>query len=254
MEIVFVAGPPRSGTTLVTGLLQDEKSYPMLPECTYLSRIIGLCQEIKTYPDKTRYASFIKDNESLYRIFQPSIKAMIHNVISDFEPKNTLVLKDPELSMILEALQPLISFPFKVVACIRDPRDVAASWLNVLKRKKCSYDFRKEISKLFGYYYGIMQAEDKMSDAILKVFRYEDLLKPLGAQELEVFTGCSVNVNNPYANKSFEFDKNDPFCSSNYGNKITFGSLRRFERDLTHSEICQIEEMFSGVMAWGGYE
>jgi len=254
MDIVFVAGPPRSGTTLISGLLQGEETYPMLPECTYLTRIISLCHEIKTYPDKTRFTSFIKSNESLYRIFQPSVKAMIENTVSDYESKNILVLKDPELSKVLDILPDLIPYSFKVVACIRDPRDVVFSWQNVLKKQGKTYDFIEEISIIFSYYHGIMQAETTLPNGMLKIVRYEDVLKQEGAYELEQFTGCRVNSDSPYTNRSFEFDTADPFASVNYGRHITLGSLRRFEKDLSKSEVSQVEEMFAGVMVWGSYE
>lgn len=267
MDIVFIAGPPRSGTTLTAGLLQGDNTYPMLPECTYLSRLMALCNEIQTYPDKTRYESYIKTDDSLYRIFQPSVKTMIENSISNFDTKEILVLKDPELSMILGVLPKLIPFKFKIVACIRDPRDVVASWLNVMKKKhepthwlksltgkNKPYDFEAEILKLFEYYYRIIQAEKVISHDIFKVFRYEDVVTETGAQALATFTGCNVGIGGAYATRSFEFDKDDPFNSVNYGSEVTLGSLRRFEKDLTRSEISKVEEMFAGVMLWGGYE
>ncbi|WP_038246565.1 sulfotransferase family protein [Ghiorsea bivora] len=138
MDIVFVAGLPRSGTTLISGLLQGEEAYPMLPECIYLTRIISLCHKIKTYPDKTRFTSFIKSNE--------------------------------------------------------------------------------------------------------------------GAYELAHFTGCKVDMDNPYSKRSFEFDKANLFSSVNYGSDITAASLRWLEKDLSEAEVSQVEEMFAGVMAWGNYE
>lgn len=252
-SIIFVAGPPRSGTTLLAGMLNDSvETYPVFPECTYLSRIISLYHEILTYPDQTRYEAFIKDKHGLLNIFRPSVKEMIKNVVAGLPERNILVLKDPELSPLIEVLEDIVSFPLKVVACVRDPRDVMSSWVEVLRKKNEKFDFSHETARIYTYYYGLMNAEKQCDSSFMKTVRYEDIVRSIGFDELSSFSGFCVSTSNEQE-RVFEYNKVDPFYSNNYGKKTVSTSIGRYKKDLSRRQIRIVNKMFAGVIEKYGY-
>lgn len=129
---IFVVGPPRSGTTLINSLLTGGAIHPMLPECTYFTRIINLYNEIKLYPEQKRFAAYFGSEEFLGEIFQLLIRDLLANTRTKAGGKSDiLVLKDPKLTLIMDAIVDLVDEPMKYVFCVRDPRDVVASYCAV---------------------------------------------------------------------------------------------------------------------------
>lgn len=62
---VLVNGAPRSGTSLLTGLLSAGKEVsPMLPECTYITQIIQHFHNLLHYSDPQRFAAYAIDEST----------------------------------------------------------------------------------------------------------------------------------------------------------------------------------------------
>lgn len=74
---VLVIGAPRSGTSLLAGLLSaGEETSPMLPECTYIAQIIQHFHNFMHYSDPPRFAAYGIDEPTLagmYRAMADSI-------------------------------------------------------------------------------------------------------------------------------------------------------------------------------------
>jgi hypothetical protein len=98
---VLVIGAPRSGTTLLSGLLSAGKeASPMLPECTYITQIIQRYHDLLHYSDAQRFAAFAIDEPILTDMFRAMVDSMLVTVQSHFKgiDYRHLILKDPELT------------------------------------------------------------------------------------------------------------------------------------------------------------
>ncbi len=253
-SLLFIAGPPRSGTTLLSHLLNDpENTYPIFPECTYLTRVISLYHEILRYPDKTRYEAFIKDDVRLANLFRPTIDEMLRNAVSGLPQRKVLVLKDPELSKEICALKDVVSLPFKIVCCVRDPRDVMVSWLTVREKQEGVVNFEEEASKIYSYFHGLMNGMDMYGDNVLKIVRYEDVVIHSEFDQLTEFAGFKVGFVDRKASIT-GYDVSSPFYSEKYGKPVDAGSIGSYKKKLSDDEESYINAMFSGVMATFGYK
>ena len=58
LEKIFIVGPPRSGTTLVNLLIAGEN---FLPECTFISTLLRIFDEMLKYSDDKRF-NYFADN------------------------------------------------------------------------------------------------------------------------------------------------------------------------------------------------
>ena len=95
---VLVVGAPRSGTTLVAGLLSaGKKASPGLPECTFLTQIIQHYYNLIHYSDQQRFAAYAINKETLTKVYRDMIDSMLSIVRSHFKNVDYqyLILKDP---------------------------------------------------------------------------------------------------------------------------------------------------------------
>ncbi len=161
----------------------------------------------------------------------------------------TLILKDPELSLYLDDVKAL--FPeHKLILLIRDPRDVLASMKNVMARKQAAWNLEYTSTQVFLYYAKIEEYQKCMSKDTLLV-RYEDLItKDLG--EVQKFLQKSVQENVSKRDIAAPIRKNfssrDPFFSEFYLQQTTKDLIGRYKKTLLESEISYIEEVYSGVI------
>jgi hypothetical protein len=132
--LIFVTGPQRAGTTLLAGLLTGGETYPLLPECTHIRNALANHRTIRndTAPDRAR--AYLGDGISLYRDL---IHGMVTNAIeyAKTPPRRFLVLKDPKLAPLLADIPLSFDNTLRSFAIVRDPRDVVASMVDVIRRK-----------------------------------------------------------------------------------------------------------------------
>ncbi len=266
---VLVVGAPRSGTTLVGGLIcEGEQSSPMLPECTYMTQLIQHFYNIVNYSDSQRFSAYAIDEPTLGGMYKNIVDEMLSAVRGNFElgAYSHLVLKDPELSLYVDLIPRFFGVDSKVVCVVRDPRAVVASMLKVLKAKaKIGWaDFRKSpnstnfavlmqqfsdirnvISKVYNYYWCVHTSELFKSGRI-HVVNYENIvsLDSCEFDHLERYLGFSVGRKG-FGKVHFDFDRTDPTNSPGYGNDIKAPAVQ-FSDVLSSSQLSKIESVFSG--------
>lgn len=136
---VLVIGAPRSGTTLLAGLLSaDDQASPMLPECTYITQIIQHFHNLLHYSDPQRFAAYAIDEPTLVGMYRGMVDSMLKTVQSHFNEIDYryLILKDPELTQLIDLIPRFFGEDSKTVCVVRDPRAVIASMLEVENKKK----------------------------------------------------------------------------------------------------------------------
>ncbi len=126
--LIFVGGSPRSGTTLAQNIMDSHPEICGGPEFDRVPEIVGLRNRLRASVDSGRISVFCSkedvDRETglfIGRLLSPYAEERGCKVISEKTPWNVLVFRDL-LEIFPEA---------KFIFCVRDPRAVAASMLQV---------------------------------------------------------------------------------------------------------------------------
>jgi len=265
---VIVIGAPRSGTTLVGGLLcEGDQSFPMLPECTYITQIIEKYYNFLHYSDAQRFAAYAINEETLSGIFEHMVQKLLSTVLSHFEgmPYQYLVLKDPELTLHVDLIPRFFGKSSKVVCVIRDPRAVVASMVKVerLKRSSAWIELRKSCNlrtllnmlqqfvnerlitaNILNYFLRVHQSKMNKQKAVHFV-RFENIVAHDEVEfiNLETFLGFPVGRQG-FGKVHFEFDRRDATYSENYGKAIQ-APATDYKSTLNKIQINRIERLFA---------
>lgn len=252
LSLTVVVGPPRSGTTwLYRELCEEDSAFPFLPECTLLTQQIALYDTTLRYADRQRMGHFFAEPAVLAAYYKGNVTRML-NLVARINSKpgaRRLILKDPELSLYLEALAALLP-THKVVALIRDPRDVLASMKNVAGRKGGDWNVQAVAGQLFNHYAKIEAfKESQPHNAVF--LRYEDLVSH-GLAPVQEFLGLPATAPRRTeagnADVKAKLDASDPFFSELYLQATTTDKIGSYRAILSAEEIAQIEAMYSGVL------
>lgn len=138
-SVLLIVGAPRSGTTLLSGLVSENaETYPMLPECTNITQIIQHYHNFVHYADSQRFRTYGVSPDRLIIPYRQMVNSLIDLAASNFEGQNYchLVLKDPELSLLVDEIPNFFCKDVKVVCIVRDPRAVIASMIRVWQKKR----------------------------------------------------------------------------------------------------------------------
>lgn len=190
--------------------------------------------------------------------FRENVQTLIDQAVR-FNPKadaEVLILKDPGLSLYLPDLKALLP-PHKLVALVRDPRDVVASMKNVTIRKRERWNLIKTTEELMNYYARIISYQQRNDEDFL-VVRYEDLVTGNSAFLLEEFLEL------PFASSDIQkfkvatiqehLDPSDPFFSELYLQPTTLEKVGSYTEILTRKEIQHIEGVYSSILRQWNYD
>ena len=257
-DIVIIIGAPRSGTTLLSGLITgNDRCVPNIPECTYITQIMKHYYDIVNYSDKARFSIYARDNETLLCVYKKHVENMLGIVLSQFNnvSYDSLVLKDPELSLYADLI-PLFFQNSKIIYIVRDPRAIIASMIKVFIKKDsslvdkngdCSSDLLIQVTNdIFNYFYVIHESR-AYKDGLIHTVGYENVVESDDNTlvELEKYLEYKLS-RKAFERNAFEFDKKDPTFSTNYGVDIV-KHTSDFRDSLRPSYIGKIEEIFSGL-------
>ena len=264
-DIILIIGAPRSGTTLLSGLITgNTECYPNLPECTFITQIIQHYYNIVHYSDKERFRVYANSEQELKKTYIANVANMISIVLNQFKDHTYkhLIFKDPELTSYIDLIPDFFGNSSKIVYIIRDPREVVASMLTVMlkKQRQDSYlelifPFIKRLrndeltkiitDQIFNYYF-IAHTSKIYKNQKLCIVRYENIIKKEETEflKLEDFLGYKIG-RKAFERNYFSFDKDDPTFSKNYGKDI-IEVKSDFRDKLSKKSIKLIEETFSG--------
>ena len=216
---VFVLGPPRSGTTLLYGLIAGDC---FLPECTFVSTLIESFHQIYRNGDTERFDYYGHTLANLAEIFRKPIYDFLYTASLKVGgvSRNCFIYKDPMLTHYLEYLPLFFDDTYKVLFCIRDPRDVVASMFRVLQKKNEAAEpdalFEEAIQFIFPFYKAIYRLDhttDDMGRDMIHFVRYEDLVtgREDTLRHLEAFLGMTVNLHTVNESMIARLDQTSPF-------------------------------------------
>lgn len=129
--LLFVGGPPRSGTTLVQNMLDSHPNILGLPEFMVVADIMRIRRRLRDLVRMERIDLICSESDVDDAVSQMIRRLLTARVSGD--PVHLLSEKTPENCLVFMELAD--SFPdAKLVAVLRDPRGIVASLLRVGQR------------------------------------------------------------------------------------------------------------------------
>ena len=260
MQLVLIGGAQRSGTTLLQTLLANALATPVLSEAHILCDLLAAFKRAKSTPRKTQY--YYKTDGDLLAFFQDCVNRHIADLRRNVGAASALVLKDPNLIQVDAEAAAVLPGAIRI-ACLRDPRDIAASFLRIGQReqpegapgkyRRRDIDFIGK--KILGSYAPLMQ-DGAATDVIL--VRYEDVVtKPRETlADLARETGLPLSLERIDTMEWLEAEsRHDPAWITELEEKgPSAASVGAYKTVMRPSEIALTEEICAPLMAWAGYE
>ncbi|HSO48204.1 MAG TPA: sulfotransferase, partial [Rhizobiaceae bacterium] len=176
--MVLVCGAQRSGTTLVQTILANALSSPLLPEAHVLCATVETCFD--ALADWNKNSAFYKDEADCVAQFRTMFQSQVQHLCDLKSRPDYLVLKDPNFVRYLPILPDLVDSSAATVAVVRDPRDIAASFMKIGQRQIASRETTKYTKRDIGFICG--KINDSCQHLLrplpvrTQVVRYEDFV------------------------------------------------------------------------------
>lgn len=260
MRLVLIGGAQRSGTTLLQTLLANALSSPVLPEAHILCDLLASYKAAKAAPKKTRF--FYPSEGELRGFFQSCVTRHIEDASKAAGAPSALVLKDPNFVQYDTEAAELLPGAIRIVS-LRDPRDIAASFLKIGQREGDATEAgkyrRRDIhfigKKIASAYAGLTQGDEAKG---LHAVRYEGLVAAPAKtlQALASATGLPLSLNridNPaWLEAEARHDK--AWISPLEEGKPSTESVGAYKTVMRPREIALIEQICASEMRLAGYE
>jgi hypothetical protein len=267
MGLFLIAGPRRTGTTLLSSVCcSDPAANPLIAEAQILTRLVEAYRWGRL--NFTLFGkSFFDDEHALRDLFAGMAVSFVEHARRRFAPASTLILKNPEFCLVIDDLRGLLP-EAKVIVTLRDPRDQVASELDTGLRQidrgrrndaARDRDIAALCRTLLAYYEPVLAAAAGAPDRFLFV-RFEDLLMRTTdtVDELRSFTGLALADFDPGDDWTrVGLDWNDyrhlPSITAAYGSKFDPSRVGRHRATLRSDEIATVEACCQSLMERWGY-
>ena len=260
MQLVLIGGAQRSGTTLLQTLLANALDADVLPEVHILCDLLAAYKRAGEAGRKTQY--FYPTDEALLSFFRHCANRHLADIVDAIGAKPVLVLKDPNLVQV--DAEAVAVFPGVIcIVCLRDPRDIAASFLRIGQREEPEgsggkYQ-RRDVTfigkKILASYAPLLRGE---CGANMHLVRYEEVVtKPAETlARLARDTGLTLSLEHIASPVWLEAEArhNAAWISELEGQEPSSASVGAYKSVMGPREIDLIERICSPYMAWAGYE
>lgn len=257
---VFVAGPGRSGTSILHATLctdlENNITNEYVGECTYFTHLLRTYYSVVNHYDSI-YTSYFNslDNFNLYH------SNLIRSFLVDTwdylgRPKN-LVLKAPGLILNFDLLAQILP-EAKFVVSVRDPLDITASMKSVVSKYEKDIVFNAEYviqlaNGIKSNYLIVLNKMDLYKGRILFP-KYKNLVTGELDEEIYKFLGIRVNRNNLWKSVKYNYQDKSGWLTKLYNAPSTDSSVGSYQSKLTDTEIQIVSSICADVMKYFGYE
>lgn len=260
MQLIFVGGFLRSGTSLVQSLLCSGKSTgPMIGECVYLRGVVETyLRSLALFEEHTK--DYFNTPEALRLFCAGQAGQFLEQTWRRLGEPEFLVLKHPQLTRYFPPLHALVPNA-RLVVCIRDPRDNVASAVAAQRRGARELGTRppaKIAASLLETYLPCFESRQRSCHEQTAYLKYEALVRePRGTiRKLGHFTGIDLSGFDPAADRPFarwQLDasktKGQPFHSDLFCETIKDSHVGRYREILSDAEVAQVEKQCAPLLA-----
>ncbi len=254
-QFIVIAGPPRSGTTLLNRILcSSMECSPVVPECSFLTKQIEMYAHTILFADEERFSCYYGNRQVFYEIFRKSFNLHLECLLKtrpDIAKYNHIILKDPLLSLYLKYAIDIFPDDTRFIITIRNPLGVIASIKNVVRKQKKKWELELRAADIFNYYHQIVLFlnENKKNVYFIK---YEDIVERK-LSDLEKYVGFNIDGLIDNDKKICIWDKSDPFYTLLNDADISQERILSWRTELSDDEIIYIKRSFSGMLDYFGY-
>jgi hypothetical protein len=239
---IFVAGAPRTGTTLLHALIctsPDVNDY--IAECSYFSALLNpYIAALDTFDVHTK---FYFDSKHALRDFHASILEIALKKIwtRTFEPK-ILALKDPVLTDNLHVLADLIP-DARFAVTVRDPRDATLSVVMGLRRMNSNSTDTERLRVACDQYnrmYGAVLANKATFGDRLIFVEYNSLVRGGELEKLSALGISSIRPDELWVSRTTDLrgsGVDDPWWSPLYGKDMSTAAIGRYAGSLGRDQV-----------------
>jgi hypothetical protein len=258
MQVILIGGAQRSGTTLLQTLLASALDAPILPEAHILCDLLASFRRAKDTWHKTRF--YYRSDADLVSFFRCCADRHLADLVQSIGARSALVLKDPNFVQV-DAEAAAVLPQAGRIACLRDPRDIAASFLRIGQREpregQASKYRRRDIhfiaNKILASYQPLL-----VRRAPPRLIRYEALVAN-PEQTLKTLAGDSgLALDIKRLDNAMWLDpeaRHEPsWISELEGKEASPASVGAYRLVLRPDEIAMVEQICEAIMVWGGYE
>ena len=256
MQLILIGGGQRSGTTLLQTLLANALGSPNLPEAHILSDILATYKRAKEFGNKTSF--FYPTDDSLLSFFRSFAERHVADITARSKP-GTLVLKDPNFVLTLDETAVLFPGAIRIV-CMRDPRDIAASFVQIGQRQNETKPSKYERRDILFISNKILASYQPLLAAVppgIVIVRYEDLASDPKAclQALGRDTGLKLSLDGieDAAWLDAPVRHQAAWISELEGAKPSPASIGSFKRMLLGEEVAIVQRVCQPIMSQFAY-
>ena len=254
MRLILIGGAQRSGTTLLQTLIANTLDTPVLPEDHILCDLLTSYRRAKEFAKKTCY--FYRTDAELLNYFRLCADRHIVDVVKATKPGPWLVIKDPNLSRVED--EAFAVFPDS----IRDPRDIAASFIRIGERQRNTEPIKYSKRELAPICSRIEMSYrtllSRAPDSRLFLVRYESLasepqrtLETLGRQ---AGLDLSFDLLSEPSWLPADARHQQAWITELEGQKPSAASVGSYRSVLRPSDVIFVEAICEDFMVWAGYE
>jgi hypothetical protein len=268
MTTYFIGGCMRTGTTLLNSILcSDSATNPVIGEVQYLTHMM------RHYHWGLRnFRLYLKDTfetEEAFKTFTGDwLKSYLRLTEERWQPRQDLVLKNPELSHFFPDLSQLAEGS-KFFLTVRDPRDTVVSMRAVARKQrdkgisstltKMNDDARQLSRHYLSYYRRLFQGDLDCLQSNLFLVRYEDLVTQTGqvVEQIRDFTGLALADYDPGSEwqrsaENYEQSRADPdrsaWTTELHGKGVSDSRIGKYRDVLSAEDTAIIEAECQAVM------
>ncbi len=278
--MVYILGIGRSGSTLLTALLNNHAEMKAVPE---VPLVLFFANEFKNINEKSqKLENLAKDYLEHIQLIRPKSLVNISNVdftgisynsyaefckkvfeqfavINSKGQKKVYIDKNPQYSLFISAIR-TIDHEAKFIVLVRDYRD------NVLSRKKKQNNKPTNIAyNAFRNRFFLKQLVKNCNNKDCKIITYEDLVSNPQEKLLEICSFLNVEFNDSifnipeYQQSDLEVDFNplNEFIHTHFSqlNKpITTNAIGKWKKEFSKNEVTLIESICGRYGSYFGYK